>query len=209
MTTRTLSSFPFLSRTGNVWHASLHTAFAFLSFTQRKQLHMLPLFLYSNIEDSTFHQPQAGPPLSPERETYGMLLFVQLSHSYLLHRGSSSTCYRYSYTPTYSILLSTTSQPRPGCSQYGNQRFHNSMDLQPMTTNYCRHSPSLSREGNVSHASVNQLLHSCPLQEQNIPLHSCNLQGLHGPAPRTCRQQTNFAAFILSLQRGKRAACFR
>ena len=72
-------------------------------------------FLRSNIENSTFHQPQAGPPLSPERETYGMLLFVQLSHSYLLHRGSSSTCYRYSYTPTYSILLSTTSQPRPGC----------------------------------------------------------------------------------------------
>ena len=53
-----------------------------------------------------------GPPLSPERETCCMLLFVQLSHSYLLHRGSSSTCYRYSYTPTYSILLSTTSQDR-------------------------------------------------------------------------------------------------
>ena len=29
-------------------------------------------------------------------------------------------------------------------------------------------SPSLSREGNVSHASVNQLLHSCPLQEEDI-----------------------------------------
>ena len=28
-----------------------------------------------------------------------------------------------------------------------------------------------------------QLLHSCPLQEENIPLHSCNLQGLHGPGP--------------------------
>ena len=46
---------------------------------------------------------------------------------------------------TYSILLSTTSQQRPGFQQYGNQRFHNSMDLQPMTTSYCRHSPSLQR----------------------------------------------------------------
>ena len=32
-------------------------------------------FLYPNIEDSTFHQPQAGPPLSPERETCRMLSF--------------------------------------------------------------------------------------------------------------------------------------
>ncbi len=45
--------------------------------------------------------------------------------------------------PTYSILHSTTSQQRPGCQSYGNQRFHNSMDLQPMTTSPCRHSPSL------------------------------------------------------------------
>ena len=27
--------------------------------------------------------------------------------------------------------------------------------------------------------SFNQLSHACPLQEENIPLHSCNLQGLH------------------------------
>ena len=40
-------------------------------------------------------------------------------------------------------------------------------------------SPFLSRMGNVLHASVNQLLHSCPLQEENLPLHSCNLQVLH------------------------------
>ena len=44
----------------------------------------------------------------------------------------------------------------------------------------------------IYHASVNQLPHSCPLQEENIPLHSCNLQRLH-------RQRTSFAAFILFL----------
>ena len=76
------------------------------------------------------------------------------------------------------------------------------MDLQPMTTSYCRHSPSLSREGNVSHASVNQLLYSYPLQEENIPLHTVpNSIGI-------CRQQTKFATFTLSLQNGKRFACF-
>ena len=32
-------------------------------------------FLCSNIQHSTFHQPQAGPPLSPERETCCMLSF--------------------------------------------------------------------------------------------------------------------------------------
>ena len=73
-------------------------------------------FLYSNIVDSTFHhQPTAGgPPFSPERETYSMLLFVQLLHACLLHRGKSATCYRYSQALTYSILLSTIQQ-RPGC----------------------------------------------------------------------------------------------
>ena len=64
------------SRTGNVLHASLRTAFAFLSFTQRKKCHMLPLFPGSDIVESTFHQPQAGPPLSPERETFCMLSLI-------------------------------------------------------------------------------------------------------------------------------------
>ena len=47
--------------------------------------------LFPNIQHSTFHhQPRAGgPPLSPERETYSMLLFVQISHSYLLRRGKN------------------------------------------------------------------------------------------------------------------------
>ena len=32
-----------------------------------------PSFLLIHIDDSTFHQPQAGPPFSPERETCCML----------------------------------------------------------------------------------------------------------------------------------------
>mgnify|MGYP003371707865 CR=1 FL=1 len=44
-----------LSKEGNVWHASLRTAFAFLSFTQRKKCHMLPLLPGSDIQHSIFH----------------------------------------------------------------------------------------------------------------------------------------------------------
>ena len=40
---------------------------------------------YPNIVDSTFHQPQAGPPFSPEREMFRKL----------------------SFAPTYKTLLST------------------------------------------------------------------------------------------------------
>ena len=72
------------------------------------------------------------PPLSPERKTCCMLSFAL----------------------TYSILLSTIRRQRPGCQYYWNQRFHNSMDLQPMTTSPCRHSPSLSREGNMWYPST-------------------------------------------------------
>ena len=35
--------------------------------------------------------------------------------------------------------------------------------------------------------SFNQLSHACPLQEENILLHSCNLQGLHGLGPEAYR----------------------
>ena len=71
-------------------------------------------FLRSNIENSTFHHPPGadGPPFSPERETYGMLLFIQLLHSCLLRRGKGATCYRYSQALTYSILLSSIRQQR-------------------------------------------------------------------------------------------------
>ena len=46
---------PSASREGNVWHASLRTAFAFLSFTQRKKCYMLPLLPGSDIQHSIFH----------------------------------------------------------------------------------------------------------------------------------------------------------
>ena len=55
---------PSLSREENVLHASLRTAFAFFSFTQRKKCHMQPLFPGSNIQHSTFHHPPAKTGLS-------------------------------------------------------------------------------------------------------------------------------------------------
>ena len=139
-------------------------------FYKKVRSNILSLFPWIYIQHSTFHhQPKAGgPPFSPERETYGMLLFIQLLHSCLLRRGKSATCYRYSQALTYRVLLSTSRQQRPGCQQYGNQRFHNSMDLQPMTTSPCRHSPFLSRTGNVLHTSVNWLSHAHPLQKRTF-----------------------------------------
>ena len=85
-------------------------------FYKKVRSNILSLFPWIHIQHSTFHhQPKAGgPPFSPERETYGMLLFIQLLHSCLLRRGKSATCYRYSQALTYSILLSTIQQ-RPGC----------------------------------------------------------------------------------------------
>ena len=79
--------------------------------------------------------------------------------SFIKKHDVSYSCHSFCFTQW--ILLSTINQQRPGCQQYGNQRFHNSMDLQPMTTSYCRHSPSLSREENVLHAfHLVELLHS-------------------------------------------------
>ena len=46
---------------------------------------MDPSFLLIHIVNSTFHQPQAGPPFSPEREMFRKL----------------------SFAPTYKTLLST------------------------------------------------------------------------------------------------------
>ena len=96
-----------------------------------------------------YFPPPANGWRSPFLSRTGNVLHAsvnQLLHSCLLHRGKSATCYRHSQALTYSILLSTTSQQRPGCQYYWNQRFHNSMDLQSMTTSYCRHSPFLSRK---------------------------------------------------------------
>ena len=36
-------------------------------------------FLFPNIQHSTFHQPQAGPPFSPERETFCIFLLISFS----------------------------------------------------------------------------------------------------------------------------------
>ena len=60
---------------------------------------------------------------------------------------SVSSSSRLSFIQTFNILLSTSRQQRPGCQQYGNQRFHNSMDLQPMTTRPCRHSTLSFKNG--------------------------------------------------------------
>ena len=106
---------PFFQERSIVSHAPVNQLSHACLLTKWKKCNILSLFHQIHIVDSTFHQPQAGPPLSPERETYGMLLFIQLLHSCLLRRGKSATCYRYSYTLTYRILLSTTSQQRPGC----------------------------------------------------------------------------------------------
>ena len=129
--------------------------------------------------DSTFHhQPTAGgPPFSPERETYSMLLFVQLLHSCLLHRGKSATCYRYSQALTYSNLLSTIFDGPPLSPEretYGMllfiQLLHSCLLRRGKGATCYRYSqaltysillstifdgpPSLSREGNVLHASL-------------------------------------------------------
>ena len=153
----------------------LHMAFSY----KAKILHTSARF--PMLQHTAFYFPPFakanGPPFSPERETFCMLSFaIQTGWRYAVGgrirnvfiKRAICNILLLSFIPTQRILLSTIRRQRPGCQQYGNQRFHNSMDLQPMTTSYCRHSPSLSREGNVSHASVNQLLHSYPLQEEDI-----------------------------------------
>ena len=90
---------PFLSIEGNVLHDSVNQLLHACSLLRGKSAtcyRYSQALTYSNLLSTIFD----GPPLSPERETYGMLLFIQLLHSCLLRRGSSSTCYRYSYTPT-------------------------------------------------------------------------------------------------------------
>ena len=102
---------PFLSRTGNVLHASVNQLFSFLPFNKVKEVQHI-IVIPSDSHSGFYFPPSAAQmvPLSPERETYGIFLFIQLLHSCLLRRGKSATCYRYSYTLTYRILLSPTSQ---------------------------------------------------------------------------------------------------
>ena len=87
------------------------------------------------------------PPFSPERETCCILPVNQLSRANFLTKWKK--CNIVSLFLQIHIVESTIHrlrQQRPGCQYYWNQRFHNSMDLQPMTTSYCRHSPFLSRK---------------------------------------------------------------
>ena len=102
-----------------------------------------------------------------------------------------------SFIQTYSILLSTIRQQRPGCPQYGNQRFLNSIDLQPMTTSYCRHSPYLSREENVLHAFLRANI-------QELTFHQTN----YCSSPQTIRRQAGSLCGFLSDFRGRTSACF-
>lgn len=54
------------------------------------------------------------------------------------------------------------------------------MDLQPMTTSYCRHFP-LSREGNVMHAPPSYHMVILPFLLENIPLPLVKQHVLHSP----------------------------
>ena len=63
--------------------------------------------------------------------------------------------------------LSTDIQQRPGCQYYWNQRFHNSMDLQPMTTRSCRHSPPFSLQKGVVWCACPYLFISLLINRKN------------------------------------------
>ena len=74
-----------------------------------------PLFKQSGIN----YPPTSSVPLSFKKgASFLMLSFNQLSHSYPLHRGKGATCYRYSQSLTYSILLSTIRQQRPSRDEW-------------------------------------------------------------------------------------------
>ena len=64
---------------------------------------MDPSFLLIHIVNSTFHQPQAGPPFSPERET-GCMLFISEAMAFLLSLSVSSSVIL-SFVPTYQYEL--------------------------------------------------------------------------------------------------------
>ena len=53
--------------------------------------------------------------------------------------------------------------------------------------------PFLSRTGNVLYVFHLQSFWILTVIQENIPLHSCNLQGLHGPEPQACRLEAHWA----------------
>ena len=83
--------------------------------------------------------------------------------------------------PTYSILLSTIFDGPP--LQRGKYVISFYFPLfKQRGINYPPTSSvplSFKKGASFLMLSFNQLSHAYPLQEENIPLHSCNLQGLH------------------------------
>ena len=77
---------PFFQERSCVSQAKLFLSFCYSCvFIKWKKCNISPSILLIHIVDSTFHQPQAGPPFSPEREMFRKL----------------------SFAPTYKTLLST------------------------------------------------------------------------------------------------------
>ena len=93
-------------------------------------------FLRSNIENSTFHQPQAGPPLSPERETFRMLSI------------RTTFCFLILYKNTFRFPPAICKN----CTALNRGLADSKQSLRLLFI--------LSREENVLHAFVNYLLHS-------------------------------------------------
>ena len=168
MTTSYCRHSPFLSREGNVPHA-------FLCYTDRlevcgwrvdkerfyKKGHRVTSVCFPVFKHRGIHYPTKFADFSPERETCCMLSFaIQTGQRYAVGGRIRNVFIKraiynillLSLIPTQRILLSTIRRQRPGWQQYGNHRFPKVMDLQPMTTRYCRHSPFLSRTGKGLHA---------------------------------------------------------
>ena len=122
---------PFLSRTGNVLHASVNQLSHACLLTKWKKCNILSLFLQIHIVESTIPRRSSVPLSLQKGAAYGMLpickafvclpFYKRLFHIPLqsswggtrpLSVSSSSIL---SFIQTYNILLSTSRQQRPGC----------------------------------------------------------------------------------------------
>ena len=131
-------------------------------------------FLHSNIEDSTFHHPPGADnsPLSLQRGKYVISfccsLFKQSGINYpptssvplSFKKGASFLMLSFSQL-SYSYVFVKWKK----CNILPSFLLIHIVD----STFQRRSSVPLSlQRGKLSHASVNQLLHSCPLQEEDI-----------------------------------------
>ena len=135
-------------------------------FVKWKKCNILPSFLLIHIVDSTFHhQPTAGgPPFSPERETCCMLSLISFRMLALCKKKT------FRFTP----------------SRIPQEFADSRQSLRPL--------PSLSRKGNVWHASLRiafaflQLYKGC--YSQNPPAdwlrRSAGLPSLEWPCGNSC-----------------------